>query len=260
MTQRVGDIDVAFRAEGAGPAVVFVHGLAEDHTSWRTQQDALTDYRTYAYDLRGHGGTSLGAADGSPEQLRDDLIGFLEAVSGPAICIGFSLGGTVVLGAAARRPDLVRAAVVLGTSTVVGRAAVGFYQERIERVRQGDRVAEAMHSDTTAALRNARTDVGQLTKWRLEAIGSGLGYVNAARAMAQLYERPLTPALAGIRCAVTVIGAEHDMFCPRKAADIILGSLPHAEYAEIPDAGHLMNVDQPEAVTKTLRQALESTR
>jgi pimeloyl-ACP methyl ester carboxylesterase len=53
-----------------------------------------------------------------------------------------------------------------------------------------------------------------------------------------------------------LIGAEHDKFCPQKAASIILDALPEAEFLAIPEAGHLMNVDNPDAVVKALHKAL----
>ena len=54
--------------------------------------------------------------------------------------------------------------------------------------------------------------------------------VNAATAMAALAHTPLTPTLSGISADidVAVVGADHDAFCPRKAADIILAAIEHA--------------------------------
>ncbi len=104
MTVRLNDIDVHYREAGSGPAAVLIHGLAEDHRSWSGVQQELSDVHSYAYDLRGHGQTSLGEPKGTLAQLGGDLIAFLETVSGPAQCVGFSLGGTVVLWAAAQRP------------------------------------------------------------------------------------------------------------------------------------------------------------
>jgi 3-oxoadipate enol-lactonase len=255
-TARLGDIDVTYADSGNGPALVLVHGLAEDHKSWSAQL-GLPGFRTYAYDLRGHGGTSLGTADGSLAQLAGDLANFLRAVSGPAICAGFSLGGTVVLATAAQQPQLVRGAVVLGTSTVVGRAAAEFYAERISRVGNARRLAEALRDDTAAAITEPDADIEAITARRVTAIGEGRGYANAARAMAALARDPLTPHLSGIQCPVDVIGAERDTFCPRKAAEIMLAALPDAGYREIPAAGHLMNVDNPAAVTANLLEAAE---
>lgn len=255
--QTVGDSTVAYTEHGAGPPVVFVHGLAEDRASWAVQQRELSEFRTVAVDLRGHGETTVGRPDGTLAQLGTDLVGVLEAVTGPAVCVGFSLGGTVVLRAALDQPDLVPAAIVLGTSSVVGRAAVQFYGERIALVERGDgaEIRDAMTADTAAAV-VTDVDVDALVSARIAAIGSGAGYVNAARAMAALREQPLTGELPNVRCPVGVVGADADSFCPRRAADILLDGLPAATYREVGGAGHLMNVDQPALVTDVLRELL----
>lgn len=257
-TIALGDIEVAYTEAGTGQPVVLVHGLAEDRTTWRVQQKELTDLHTYAYDLRGHGDTSLGHGEATLAQLGDDLIGFLEKVTGPAAVVGFSLGGTIALWAAAERPDLVTRAVVLGTSSVVGRAAVGFYGDRIAQA-QDTNSAEfqgALRDDTAAALTVAHDRLDDVLSARRRAVGNGLGYINAARAMAGLNEAPLTPRLADVTVPVDVVGATGDTFCPAKAAAIIIEALPDATYHEIPDAGHLMNIDNPDAVTAVLRATL----
>ena len=256
---RIGDIDIAFTDVGSGPTVVFVHGLAEDRTSWSPQLDGLEGFRRIAIDLRGHGETSLGDAQGTLDQLRDDLVGFLESVTGPAALVGFSLGGVIVLRTALDRPDLVTRAVVVATSSVVGRAARAFFEGRIALAESGDREAlrDALRADTAAQVVTGGVDLDQLTKWRMDAIGDGGGYVNAARAMIGVADRSLTPELAEISVEVDVVGATEDQFCPRKAADILLEGLPPgARYHEVEGAGHLMNVDRPQAVTALLRTAL----
>ncbi|MEO9327482.1 alpha/beta fold hydrolase [Gordonia aurantiaca] len=261
-TVSVGDILVAYTESGLAesdfPPVVFVHGLGEDKRSWAGTQADLAEMHTYAYDLRGHGSSTLGKADGTVEQLGLDLIGFLEEVSGPAIVVGFSAGGTIVLWAAAERPDLVTRAVVMGTSSVVGRSAAEFY---LARAAQAANTAShefhaAMREDTVAGLVTATNRIEELTSSRLEAVGDGAGYTNVARAMATLREHPLTPRLAEITQHVDVIAAEQDALCPEKAARMIVDGLSDVTYRTIPDAGHLMNVDNPAAVTAALRAAI----
>ncbi len=255
----LNDIEVAYTVEGAGNPVVFIHGLAEDLRTWRGQQQALDGrFRSFAYDLRGHGRTSLGQCDGTLAQLGDDLLAFIEQLTGPATVVGFSLGGTIALRAAAERPDLVRKSVVLGTSSVVGRPAVQFYQDRIALAADTGSAAfrDALRADTEAGLFKTHESLDRIVAARLEAVGDGLGYVNAASAMMGLHAEPLTPSLARIETPVVVIGAEHDRFCPQKAASIILDALPAAEFVAIPEAGHLMNVDNPGAVAEALRRVL----
>ncbi|MGI9235045.1 MAG: alpha/beta fold hydrolase [Woeseiaceae bacterium] len=258
LKQRVRDIDVAYTEIGAGDTVVMVHGLAEDQHSFAALQEALPDFHTFAYAFRGHGGTGIGEADGSLEQLGEDLIAFLENVSGPAQCIGYSLGGTIVLWAAVKRPDLIRHAVVVGTSTVVGRAAAGFFGERIALIEEDESgFAEALRDDTAAQILSSDVDVDVVARRRLEAVGNGRGYINAANAMIGVNKNPLTPELANIGCPVDVVGADGDVFCPRKAADIIMAELENGRYHEIAGAGHLISVDQPQAYADVIRGILK---
>ncbi|MEZ5220296.1 MAG: alpha/beta hydrolase [Ilumatobacteraceae bacterium] len=258
-TQRIGDIDVAWTQAGAGEPVVFIHGLAESRHTWAAQQDAITDHTTYAYDLRGHGDTTVGEGDGTAEQLSADLVRFLEAVTGPAVCVGFSLGGTVVLGAAATAPQLVRSAIVLGTSSVVGRSAAEFFHSRIAQLEHGvtDEFRAALRSDTASAISNPSVDVDEITARRLQAVGTGAGYINAARAMARVNTVPLTELLPKVGVHVDVVGSTNDTFCPRKAADLLMQGLPDATYWEIDGPGHLMNVDEPDAVTRLIHTLLK---
>lgn len=248
---RLGDLDVAFRTTGEGRPVVLVHGLAQDHAMWAAQQRDLSGYRTLAYDVRGHGATSLGEPDGTLAQLGGDLIAFLERF-GPAACVGFSLGGTVVLWAASERPDLITDALVLATSSVVGRRAAAFFNERIELFGGSDEeaVRAALLEDTRGQLAGSDVDVEAVLAERLRAIGDRRGYVNAARAMAAINAEPLNDRLERIGIPVLVASGSDDQFTPRRAADIMLEHLPQGRFEELPNVGHLLTDEDPDAVTK----------
>lgn len=235
-----------------------IHGLAEDRRSWEDVQNRLSGFRSYAYDFRGHGETTLGDADGTLAQLGGDLIAFLETVTGPAPCIGYSLGGTIVLWAAAQRPDLIPQIIVSGTSSIVGRTAAEFFVQRIEMVQNDfDGFTASLMDDTALQLVSPDANLDAISQRRVEAVGEGGGYINAARAMAGLRETPLTPHLERITTPVDVIGADQDQFCPRKAADILCDALGETTYHEIPDAGHLMSIDQPALYASAIENALK---
>lgn len=254
----IGDITVGYRKLGSGVPVVFVHGLAEDGGSWSEVVRRLEPgHCAYLPDLRGHGRTTVGNGNGTAAQLADDLAAFVETVTGPAAFVGFSLGGVVVLEAALRRPDLVRKAIVVGTSSKVGRAAAGFFEERIGQV-QNDLAGfrEALAADTAAQVVRNHVAVPAIAARRAEAVGEGAGYINAARAMIAMANAPMTDRLRDIQVPVHIIQGADDVFCPRKAADILREAMPHASYAEIHDAGHLISVDQPDLLARELSRAL----
>src|SRR5215469_11703474 len=99
MRARCGDVDVAWFEWGRGAPLVLVHGLADDHRAWRRVLPWLVlDRHVIAYDLRGHGETSLGEADGTLAQLGADLVALLDTIEVErADLVGFSLGGTTVM-------------------------------------------------------------------------------------------------------------------------------------------------------------------
>ena len=70
MRASTGDIETAWFEVGRGAPLVLVHGLADDHRLWRkVVPDLSVSHRLILYDLRGHGETTLGAANGTLAQL-----------------------------------------------------------------------------------------------------------------------------------------------------------------------------------------------
>src|SRR5919198_787643 len=93
----VNGTELAWFEVGRGEPVVLVHGLADDHRAWRrVVAPLMLTRRVVLYDLRGHGGSPLGDADGSLAQLGADLVEVLDdAGLDRAAIAGFSLGGTI---------------------------------------------------------------------------------------------------------------------------------------------------------------------
>jgi pimeloyl-ACP methyl ester carboxylesterase len=256
-TVELGDIVVNYRRSGSGQPVVLLHGLAEDLHSWDTVAAHLGGFAIHAVDLRGHGRTTSGAAAGTLSQLADDLAAFLRVVTGPAAVVGYSLGGTIGLKAASTPGTLIGHLIAAATSSVVGSAAAEFFAGRIAQLEARDQEGFAAGlRDDTALQVVAEADIDALTSKRLNAVGDGRGYINAARAMIGIRSEPLNPRLRQIGVPVDVIGAAGDVFCPRRAADIIVDNVDDCRYHEVAGAGHLLSVDQPDAYGKLLAQLL----
>lgn len=237
----LGDLDVAYRRVGSGARIVLIHGLGQDHHIWDQIQDQWMDVATWSYDLRGHGGSSLGSPQGTIDQLGGDLVSFLEFV-GPALCVGFSLGGSVALWAAAERPELVSGVIAVATSSVVGGAAAASMEERIAEVMQGgaDTMRTIIEIDTRSQLSGAEVDFDAIVEGRITAIGDREGYLNGARAVRRMHDEPLNPRLDTIAQPVLVVTGSVDPWCPRRAAEIMLEHLGNATFVELEGVGHLI--------------------
>ena len=256
-TVRLGDIEVNYAQRGSGPPVLLLHGLAEDHRSWEAVAEHLDGFAVHAIDLRGHGGTTVGHGAGTLLQLSRDLDAFLADVTGPAAVVGYSLGGTIGLRAAASPGTLIDHLVVVATSSVVGSAAAEFFAGRVAQLEAADTrgFADGLRSDTAAQIVSG-ADVDAVTDTRLAAVGEGHGYINAARAMMGIRSEPLHPLLGSIAVPVDVVGGSGDVFCPRRAADLLVEAIAHSSYHEVADAGHLLSVDQPDAYGRLIAEIL----
>ncbi|WP_419946687.1 alpha/beta fold hydrolase [Candidatus Poriferisodalis sp.] len=256
-TVELNDIVVSYRRSGSGRPVVLLHGLAEDHRSWDPVAAHLGDFAVYAVDLRGHGRTTPGHGTGTLSQLSDDLAAFLRVVTGPATVVGYSLGGTIGLKAATAPHSLIERLIVAATSSVVGGAAAEFFEGRIAQLESHDveGFAAGLRDDTAQQIVTSY-DIDAAASRRVDAVGDGRGYINAARAMIGIRSEPLNPLLSQIDIPVDVIGASDDVFCPRRASDIIVEGIDDCRYHEIAGAGHLISVDQPDAYGKLLAELL----
>lgn len=100
-----------FGAPKPNPDIVFLHATGFNARTYRTLLAPIGErFRVLALDMRGHGRTELPARTfgyTSWNRHRDDVIAVLEHFSAPASLAGHSMGATVSVLVAARRPDLV---------------------------------------------------------------------------------------------------------------------------------------------------------
>ncbi|MCA9829572.1 MAG: alpha/beta hydrolase [Dehalococcoidia bacterium] len=108
--------DIAYREEGTGQPLVFLHGMSSCGEAWWQQFDAFSkDYRVVAYDSINHGHSANSPRGEMEPDRTDELEGFLTALGiERPILAGNSMGGATILRWAARRPGEARALVVSG--------------------------------------------------------------------------------------------------------------------------------------------------
>jgi pimeloyl-ACP methyl ester carboxylesterase len=103
-----GGIGLAYRTWGppAGPPLVLLHALGENGADWGNVAPAFGHHwRVYAPDLRGHGQSDWPGSY-SVELMREDILGFLDALALDRVeLIGHSLGGMVACLFAAEYPE-----------------------------------------------------------------------------------------------------------------------------------------------------------
>ncbi len=239
-------------------AVVFVHAFPFDGRMWEAQARVAESlgWTAVTPDLPGFGGRPPAGADlagWAGEVLAEcDRRGI-----GRAVFAGLSMGGYVVFRVAALAPERVAGLVLADTRAAADAPAA---QERrtalAARVRAegvaflAGEVLPALLGETS---RRERPDlVAEVRRRILAANPEGV-----ARALLAMRDRPdSTPLLSGLRVpALVLVGAE-DTLTPPDEARNLAGSLPHARFREIPAAGHLSNLENPEAFNAVLAEFL----
>lgn len=114
-------VRIHIREIGDGPGVLMIHGWSLSGEVWDRQIRVLAEggHRVVAMDMRGHGlsdapfdGYDIGTLTADAETVVE------QRGLGPAAIVGWSLGGMVGLRLARRRPDLVRALVLVASNGV----------------------------------------------------------------------------------------------------------------------------------------------
>jgi pimeloyl-ACP methyl ester carboxylesterase len=208
---------------------------------WSPQVTALADrYRCVSVDLPGHG-----TQRGKPFSLEDAAAGVAAAIDqaagGRAVVVGLSLGGYVSMTVAARYPDKVRGLVIAGST----REPVGVSRLAFQLYGWGLRLAPepAVRAVALAWFRRrygpglamAITAGGHFAKGGSQAVRHLIG--GRFRDKLKAYGGP-----------ILVINGSMDLVF-RIGAGRFLAGVPGVTNRMIPRAGHLSNVDRPEAFT-----------
>jgi pimeloyl-ACP methyl ester carboxylesterase len=109
---RANSVDLYYETNGEGDPLVLVHGGWSDHENWQLVAPALAEsFLVVTYDRRGHGRSDRPGQASRMDQ-EHDLAALIEHLDrGPAHVVGTSFGGSISIGLAARRPELVRSVI-----------------------------------------------------------------------------------------------------------------------------------------------------
>jgi 3-oxoadipate enol-lactonase len=256
------DVEIHYEdTGGAGPPVLLVHAFPLSGAMWRPQIDAFGDrVRLVAPDLTGFGRSS--APGDSRAYSMDSYAGELEALLdhlgiARAVVVGLSMGGYIAFALLRRRRERVGALVLADTRAEADSPeGVRKRSDQQRRVRDGD--VSGLADDLVRALLSERTlerSPAVVARARALMDGPAAGYVGALEA---LKRRPDSSAeLAAIAVPTLVIVGEDDAVTPVDAARRLHEGIAGSRLAVLPGAGHLANLEAPEAFNHALEGFLE---
>lgn len=260
-------VDLASSEIGGGesddrPPLVVLPGLFGSKRNWTSIARLLaTRHRVITADLRNHGESPWHDRHDYPA-LADDVAGLIERVAGGrAAVLGHSMGGKAAMVLALTRPELVARLVVVDIAPVVSTGTPIAYVQALralplERFTRRSEVADALADAIPdrgvrnfLSLNAAVTDDGLAWTLNLAALerdfSSILGF--PAFAPGHSFRGPTLFLTGG---ASDYVRPEH-----RVAIDRLF---PAAVIETIPQAGHWVHADAPEAFVAAVDRFLQS--
>jgi len=278
-------VTLAVDDEGAGDAIVLLHGFPELAYSWRYQIPALVGagYRAIAFDQRGYGDSSKPEAvsDYTLTHLVDDVIGVLDALEiETATIVGHDWGSIVAWSTAVTHPE--RVSRVVSLNVPYRGSCAGFPTTAVIREKLADRygyvlmfqdegVVEALfEADPRAWLESAFAMVAGNKDFLsdhefgyfLKAFTSGgitgpVSYYRNIDANNETFARYLH---APITQPTLMIAADADPVLPLSLAEGMDRWIAQLTTVTISNSGHWTQQEQPAAVTGALLDWLDHTR
>jgi pimeloyl-ACP methyl ester carboxylesterase len=229
--------------------VILLPGLASDAALWRDQIPALqaAGHAVHVADTHARAATLTGMA-----------LTLLAEHDGPLVLAGTSMGGIVALEVFRQAPQRVAALALLGSSARPDTPAlVRLRSEAIALFEQG-RVEEVLRANLPFAFHPSRQGDAALVSAYFEMIDRA-GAAQLVRQNRALMARPDSrPLLPRLRCPLLVACGDADALTPPECAREIAAAVPHARLEILPECGHLLTWEQPQAVNGLLLDWLDA--
>ena len=236
------------------PALVLLHAFPLDRTMWDRETRALADAASpiIAPSFPGFGRSELPGRQPSLDDYADAVVGVMDAARVERAAVaGLSMGGYVAFALWRRHRARVSGIALIDTKAEGDMPEVA--QTRV-------RLAETIRTHGVEALLKAPPKWLRDGSPRWPALKDLIRAQHkeaVAQASVAMAGRPdSTPDLAGIDVPTAIIVGEADAITPLAQARAMADAIPHATLSVLPDAGHISNLEAPEAFDIALRSWL----
>jgi pimeloyl-ACP methyl ester carboxylesterase len=268
MKIQINSLALAYTDRGMGLPVIFLHAFLLNRHMWDGEIQALLGdqrYRLIALDWRGFGESEISSSATKPvisamDMLASDVAGLMDALGiQQAVLCGLSMGGYAAFTFARNYPQRLRGLILADTRPGADTPEAIDNREKIAQLAESkgqgaiaDLQLPRLISDYT---RQHHPEVETRVRQFID-FATPPGIAAASRGMAVRADS--SALLATISYPTLVIVGENDALTPPEVAREYAARIPGARFAVIPHAGHLSNLEQPQAFIGTIRQFLQT--
>jgi pimeloyl-ACP methyl ester carboxylesterase len=252
--------EIHYEVVGAGPAMVFAHGLGGNHLSWWQQvAHFAANHTCVVFSHRGFPPSSRLSGHDAPDAYADDLAALLDSLDLREVTlVGQSMGGWTCLDYALRHPQRVRALVMASTS-----GALDFNQLDDAGVRDWVRRAPAalaefakrgIHPASGERMAREQPALAHLY-WQILELADATFREEVRQRLFELRVRAPT-LLADLPMPVLFITGDEDWVFPPMAGPLLAALAPKGEALRVPAAGHSVYFERAAKFNEALGRLL----
>jgi pimeloyl-ACP methyl ester carboxylesterase len=251
-----GGVRLHYEVHGSkGPWLTLVHGGLVDSRSWEpVVGDLAADHRVITYDVRG-----FGCSDRPPpgsyslEASVEDLGALWRHVGVTSgYVVGFSQGGVIAQAAAFALTSHVKGLVLIGTYACRRPSEIEAAERRAaDAERDGINSQICIHLERVFSPRYLADHPTEASRY-IERLAEQdpVAFAATMRAMSRV---ELSAKLPALRVPVVVVVGAEDVAVGLSHAEALVALIPGAELVVVPDCGHTVAIEQPEALVRIVR-------
>jgi 3-oxoadipate enol-lactonase len=249
---------------GNGIPLLLIHGYPLSRALWEPQIIGLAGVaRVLAPDLRGHGGSDPGPGPYSMSVLADDCREFLDAlgITRPVVMGGLSMGGYVVFEFYRKYPQRIAGLILTATRAGADSPEAKANRDKAAttaREKGVDAIVETMLPKILSQ-KSSQTRLELVARVRKMMVGTSLAAV-VGDLTAMRDRTDSTAMLAQIDKPTLILHGVDDQLIPPAEAQAMGAAIPNARLEILPEAGHLLNLEQPELFNEAVRRFLSSVQ
>lgn len=262
MQIEVNGISVHYETETQNknaPWITFSHALSTNLTVWDDAVAALkADYRILRYDQRGHGKTQAVRGPYDFPMLMQDAVGLWDVLGiEKSHWVGLSIGGMIGYGLAISSPGRLLSLVACDSRPDAPPDYAAYFQSRIDKARDKgmegvvDSTIERWFTPETLAKNPPALDKVRAMIRSTDPIGHE-GCCKALQTLA------FGVRLNEIRVPTLIIGGAKDKGAPPEILAEAASRIPGAKHAVVPDAGHIVAMENPKGFIAELKAFLST--
>lgn len=267
----------AFRVAGSGPAILLIHGIGDNSTTWSTVQTQLAQrFTVIAPDLLGHGKSDKPRADYSVAAYANGMRDLLSVLDiDDVTVIGHSLGGGVAMQFAYQFPQLVNRLILVGAGGVTKDVNIAL---RLASLPMG---SEALALLRLPLVLPALQVLGRVSGTVFGSTGVGRDIPDMLRILADLPEPTASSAFARTlravvdwrgqvvtmldRCYLTqsvpvqLIWGDRDAVIPVSHGEMAHAAMPGSRLEVFADSGHFPFHDDPDRFVEVVEKFIDTS-